>query len=143
MAIKLTALISTDTMTKLSRAQSVFLNDILKYNKQEAIDASDLRNSLVERGISFTQSEFDSLLQSLKFKDNDGNQVSRLELYANAHLFRLDQDVNADFKRRIAVGCGVGLSDEDFAIFNTFAERTMSIGRTAHDRNCLLYVDAE
>lgn len=50
-ALKLTALISTDIMTRMSRAQKVYMNDILKFNKQETIDMSDLRNSLLERGI--------------------------------------------------------------------------------------------
>jgi len=53
-ALKLTALISTDTMTRLSRAQQVFMNDILKFDKQTPIDISDLRNSLLERGIQFS-----------------------------------------------------------------------------------------
>jgi hypothetical protein len=79
-------------MTRLSRAQYVFLNDILKYNKQESIDQSDLRNSLIERGISFTQEEFESLFNSLKFESNKGNTISRLELYANAHLFKLNRN---------------------------------------------------
>lgn len=34
-ALKFTALISTDVMTRLSRAQNVFMDEILKYNKQE------------------------------------------------------------------------------------------------------------
>jgi len=29
------------------------MNNILKFNKQEQIDISDLRNSLLERGIHF------------------------------------------------------------------------------------------
>jgi hypothetical protein len=32
-ALKLTALIPTDTMTRLSRAQQVYMNDILNYDK--------------------------------------------------------------------------------------------------------------
>jgi len=56
-ALKLTALISTDTMTRLSRAQQVFMNDILKFNKQTPIDISDLKNSLLERGIYFEEAE--------------------------------------------------------------------------------------
>lgn len=143
LAIKLTAMISTDVMTKLSLAQFVFLNDILKFNKQEYIDQSDLRNSLIERGISFTEEEFGSLLNSLKFDRNiDNSQISRLELYANAHLFRLD-DENSNLKRKIAIGCGVGITEEDLAIFDKFAQRVIQIGKTAHAKNCLLYVDAE
>jgi len=46
-------------MTRLSRAQQVFMNDILKFDKQEPIDISDLRNSLLERGIQFRQEELD------------------------------------------------------------------------------------
>lgn len=34
-ALKLTALISTDIMTRMSRAQQIFMNDILKFNTQE------------------------------------------------------------------------------------------------------------
>ena len=69
-ALKLTALISTDTMTRLSRAQQVFMNDILKFDKQEPIDISDLRNSLLERGIQFRQEELDQLFRSLQFEHN-------------------------------------------------------------------------
>lgn len=89
-ALKLTALISTDTMTRLSRAQQVFVNEILKFDKQTTIDISDLRNSLLERGIQFSEEEVESLYESLKFENNKTDNVSRLEIYANAHLNRLD-----------------------------------------------------
>lgn len=103
-----------------------------------------MRNSLVERGISFSEEEFSSLLNSLKFEGNSANShISRLELYANAHLFRLQDCGNSNLKRRIAIGCGVGITEEDLAIFDTFAERVLSIGKAAHSKNCLLYVDAE
>lgn len=69
-ALKFTALISTDIMTRLSRAQNVYMDSILKYNKQEMIDISDLRNSLLERGINFTQKELQGLFDSLKFPGN-------------------------------------------------------------------------
>jgi hypothetical protein len=54
-ALKLTALISTDIMTRMSRGQQMYMNDILKFNKQENIDITDLRNSLLERGIQFEE----------------------------------------------------------------------------------------
>jgi hypothetical protein len=66
------------------------MNDILKFDKQEPIDISDLRNSLLERGIQFTQEELDQLFRSLQFDDNKTDSLSRLEIYANAHLLRLD-----------------------------------------------------
>jgi len=62
------------------------MNDILKFDKQEPIDISDLRNSLLERGIQFRQEELDELFRSLQFEHNETEQLSRLEIYANAHL---------------------------------------------------------
>jgi len=112
-ALKLTALISTDTMTRLSRAQQVFMNDILKFDKQEPIDVGDLRNSLLERGIQFSQEELDQLFRSLQFEHNETDSLSRLEIYANAHLLRLDPAQRTGLLRRIAIGCGVGVSEDD------------------------------
>lgn len=112
-ALKLTALISTDTMTRLSRAQQVLMKDILKFDSQLEIDIDDLKNSLVERGITFTDSEVQSLFKSLKFSNNRTDKVSRLEVYANAHLFRLDNSKRSDLLTRIAVGCGAGVSKDD------------------------------
>ena len=56
-ALKLTGLISTDVMTCMSNAQQVYMNNILKFNKQESIDMSELKNSLLERGINFSEEE--------------------------------------------------------------------------------------
>jgi hypothetical protein len=112
-ALKLTALISTDIMTRMSRAQSIYMNDILKFNKQETIDISDLRNSLVERGIQFEEQELLDHFNALKFPDNSSDTVSRLEIYANAHLFRLDASKRTDLMERIMIGAGVGLSSND------------------------------
>jgi hypothetical protein len=50
-----------------------------------------LRNSLLERGINFTQKELQGLFDSLKFPENNSDKVSNLEVYANAHLFKLDK----------------------------------------------------
>jgi len=142
-ALKLTALISTDTMTRLSRAQQVLMKDILKFDSQLEIDIDDLKNSLTERGITFTDSEVQSLFKSLKFANNSTDKVSRLEVYANAHLFRLDNSKRSDLLTRIAVGCGAGVSEDDLQIFSKFSQRLVSIGKLATQRNCMLYVDAE
>jgi hypothetical protein len=113
LAIKLTALISTDIMTRMSRAQQMYLNDILKFNKQETIDISDLRNSLLERGIQFEEQELIDHFNSLKFSDNTGEKLSQLEIYANAHLFRLDEAKRTPLMDRIMIGTGVGLNEND------------------------------
>ena len=112
-ALKLTGLISTDVMTRLSRAQLVYMNDILKFDKQETIDMSDLRNSLLERGIQFEDHEIQELFDSLKFEDNETGEISRQEIYSNAHLFRLDQSLRTELKHKLAIGCGVGLNEND------------------------------
>jgi len=112
-ALKLTGLISTDVMTRLSRAQQVFMNNILKFDKQETIDMKDFRNSLLERGIHFEKEEIEQLFNSLKFKDNETEVLSRLEIYAHAHLFSLKKDARTDLMQRIAIGCGVGLNETD------------------------------
>lgn len=142
-ALKLTGLISTDVMTRMSRAQQVYMNDILKFDKQETLNISDIRNSLLERGIEFSEQELEGLFKSLKFQDNDSENVSRLEVYANAHLFRLNPELRSNLAKRIAFGCGVGISTEDFSIFEKFSERINTIGKLSHERNCMLYVDAE
>jgi hypothetical protein len=89
------------------------MNDILKFNKQETIDISDVRNSLLERGIQFKEEEINELFESLKFSDNKGDTISRLEIYANAHLFRLQENLRTSLSKRIAISCGVGLNEND------------------------------
>lgn len=92
------------------------MNDILKYNKQEVIDMSDLRNSLIERGVAFTDQELNAFFNSLKFDHNTSENVSRLEIYANAHLFRLDVEKRAQHQtllEKIAISTGVGISEND------------------------------
>ena len=88
-AFKYTAIVTMDIMTRWSKAQEVFLRDILKFDKKEPIYLEDLKESLVERGIRFTDHEVKTLFESLKFSDNSTDQVSRLEVYANGHLFKL------------------------------------------------------
>jgi hypothetical protein len=57
LALKLTSMVSVDIMTKLSRAQEVYANEILRFNKKEPIDIEDLRSSLQDRGIIFSEGE--------------------------------------------------------------------------------------
>ena len=51
--MKLTALISTDVMTRLNEAQCIFANEILKYDSKDSMTISDLSASLSEHGIDF------------------------------------------------------------------------------------------
>jgi hypothetical protein len=56
-AIKLTAMISIDIMTKLSSAQKVFTHNILKFAFKEPINADDIKNSLTDLGIGYSEEE--------------------------------------------------------------------------------------
>mmetsp|Transcript_7859 Transcript_7859/g.13176 ORF Transcript_7859/g.13176 Transcript_7859/m.13176 type:complete len:464 (-) Transcript_7859:149-1540(-) len=150
LALRLTTLIPLDVQQKLNRAQQVFVNDILKFSRQDTIDISDLKNSLLERGIAFSPAELSLLFQSLQFEDNKGGEtVSRLEIYANGHLFRItppqseDQKVLEFLRQRIALGTGTGVSEEDLLVFEDFAAKVLHLTTVASERNCSLFVDAE
>lgn len=65
-----------------------------------------------------------------------------MEIYTNAHLLKIDDPLN-DFNKRIALGCGVGLTESDFSDFVRYAERIYRIAHAANEENCSLYIDAE
>ena len=135
-------------MTRMSEAQATFTKNILKFHEKDFIDMNDMRESLDEHGITLTQEELESLFNYLKFENStDTERISQLERYANAHLFRLDPtgkySAIQDLLRKIALGCGAGVSENDLEIYDQFSERVLSIAELAKDRNCLLYIDAE
>lgn len=82
------------------------------YNTHEKITIDDVKNALTHTGITFTQDEVQDLFNSLKWEDNFGDTVSRLEVYANGHLFKIDEPLRG-LKERIAFGSGSGLSEAD------------------------------
>jgi len=46
-----------------------------------------IKEGLNKHNIEFTEEEFSDLIQLLKFKDNQTDEISRVERYANGHLF--------------------------------------------------------
>ena len=101
---------------------------------------------MLERGIYFTEAELNTLFESLKFESNKSDSISRLELYANAHLFKLDPEahaINKGLMQRIAIGVGVGVTESDLQVFEKFSQHTNEITELANERNCMLYIDAE
>ena len=86
-----------------------------------------------------------TLFDSLKFEQNlHKDEVTRLEVYANGHLFKLfDSPVDKTLLKRIAIGTGVGVSEADLEVCDTFKDRLVRMTTLANERNCLLYVDAE
>lgn len=83
------------------------------------------------------------MFESLKFEHNKSGTITKLEVYANGHLFRLDKSLRSDLKNTIALGCGVGVTDNDLLVFEQFSDRLNTISDLASDRNCILYIDAE
>ncbi|TNV83788.1 hypothetical protein FGO68_gene8537 [Halteria grandinella] len=138
-AIKLTSMITIGITTRLSKAQGVFLEDILDLWGKEYITAEDIRSGFKKHNISHTEEELSQLAASLKFADNNSDQISRVERYANGHLFPLFS--NNPFLKRLQLSLGVTQSDQ--TIFATFIRRVVDITTLSHQRNCLLYVDAE
>lgn len=96
----------------------------------------------MERGITFGDRELQQLFDSLKFEDNDTPYVSHLERYANGHLLDVSDPSN-ELNKRIALGCGVGLTEQDMGHFVRFSDRVNRLTERANEVNCALLIDAE
>ena len=57
LAIKLTSMISIDIMTRVSRAQEIYLEDILQLWSKEYITANDIKEGLQRHGINATEDQ--------------------------------------------------------------------------------------
>ena len=95
--MKLTAFISTETMEKKSKAQEVFLKDILEvsWNKDDnsVLTRDKLRHNLNSIGVtSYSDEDFEKLVKSVSNADGDMDAVHR---YAGGHLFSLYEERTA------------------------------------------------
>jgi hypothetical protein len=70
LAIKLTSMITIGIMTRISKAQGIFLEDILQLWGPEFIGKDDIRAGLSKWGISHTEDELQKLMDMLRFSDN-------------------------------------------------------------------------
>jgi len=141
LAIKLTSMITIDIMTRLSHAQGVFLEDILQLWGPETITKEDIKAKLNQWNITFKEKDIEDLWSRLKFSDNTGDSLSRVERYANGHLLSIFPENRSVFNQHIATKLGV--TADDLSIFETFSGQVVEITALSHQRNCLLYVDAE
>jgi len=64
-----------------------------------------------------------------------------VERYANGHLLSIFPENRSVFNQHIATKLGV--TADDLSIFETFSGQVVEITALSHQRNCLLYVDAE
>lgn len=67
LAIKFTALISIDIMTKVSGAQQFFQDQILKFSHQEFISKEEIKQNLTKFGIACSDDELVKLMNLLRF----------------------------------------------------------------------------
>ena len=95
-ALKLTGFLALDNLERISKAQDVFTDNILKVAlepgqaAETCLDKAGLTANLREHGIDLTADEVGALFESLKI-DKDAEALHRTDLYANGHLFRLRQ----------------------------------------------------
>lgn len=134
-------MITIGIMTRISKAQGIFLEDICQLWGPENITKEDIRASLNKWNITHTEEDLNKIVNSLKFKDNQTDNISKVERYANAHLFPLYQENKDPFLIKIALELGV--TPSDLGVFDTFIRRVLDITTLSHEKNCLLYVDAE
>lgn len=132
-AIKYSSMMTIETMTRWSNAQKTYVNEILKSKNQTLIDINDLKNSLIQKNIDFTDLELKTLFDSLKFPDNKTEKLSQVEIYANGHLFKLNNPEN-ELNYKIAINCGA--IHTDMKHFSKFSERLYKLTNAANDRNC-------
>lgn len=69
------------------------------------------------------------------------SSLTNIARYTNGHLFDVYGERTA-LATRIGKALG-GLTDEDIANYDLFAERVRRLGAVAAERNCHLYIDAE
>jgi proline dehydrogenase len=134
-------MITIGVMTRISKAQEIFLEDICQLWGPETLSKEDIGAGLKRWNIAHTSEDLERLFSSLKFKENNGETVSRVERYANAHLFPLYHEKRNPFLSKMALQLGVTPSDA--SIFETFIRRVLDITTLSLEKNCLLYVDAE
>lgn len=114
-AVKFTGLVSMDVMTRWSKAQSIYLYEILDFNgsDQEELSFDQLEQNLLKRGVNLSQEELTILFDSLQIEGEGG--LSRLDRYANGHLFQLSPRSSEvrDVLNKVALGLGADVSEDD------------------------------
>ncbi len=56
-AIKFTALVSIDVMTRWSTAQDIYMKNILKFGQNKDLDINDLKTAFIDLKINLTDDE--------------------------------------------------------------------------------------
>ena len=89
-----------------------------------------------------SQEEVSILFNSLNLDGND--HLSRVERYANGHLFQLSPKSNELKSILFKIACSLDNEiQNDEQIYSKFSERVNNIVELANKRKCILYIDAE
>ncbi len=80
-------MITIGIMTRISKAQGVSLEDILQLWGPEEITKDEIRAGFERWNIKYTEEDLNRVVEGLKFADNKTDKISRVERYANGHLF--------------------------------------------------------
>jgi hypothetical protein len=77
LAIKLTALISIEIMTKLSKAQQVLLEDVMQlWTKEDPISIQEIKTNLDKIGFKCSEDDVQWLFNKVKLSDNNSDSLS-------------------------------------------------------------------
>jgi hypothetical protein len=73
------------------------LEDILQLWGPEDITKEDIRTGLQRWNIKFTEDDLNNVFNRLRFPGNETDYISRVERYANGHLFPIYQENRSAF----------------------------------------------
>lgn len=82
-------MITIGIMTRISKAQGVYLENILQLWGPEEISKEDIRAGFERYNIKFNEEDLNRVINGLKFPDNNTDRISRVERYSNGHLFQI------------------------------------------------------
>ena len=99
----------------------------------------ELAKNLEAAGISpQNEEEFTTLIKRIC---DDTDKMTNVARYSKGHLFNI-YGPSTELEKKIA-RCLGGLTDQDLQDAHNIAERMIRVSEYAHQRNCILYIDAE
>ena len=99
----------------------------------------ELAKNLEAAGISpHNEEEFNTLIERIS---DDTGKMTNVARYSKGHLFNI-YGPSTELEKKIA-RCLGGLTDQDLQDAHNIAERMIRVSEYAHQRNCILYIDAE
>ena len=96
---------------------------------------------------SLNETEIEDLIKHLKFEDNQTDSLTPLEVYTNGHLFYIEKTKRNPVFEKISSAILSNIDKENAGInqeeYDNFCQLLDKLVAHSHEKNCLLYVDAE